>query len=978
MKRRVISLLLMVVMLFSMAAPALALNTDYSFHIEATDATLGSNQGLSLKLYAKGPKFASTQSILLGFDATKLMPVTSSGGYSDMSNAFKANVNSMGIISDQENWEDMATKPGGFISNVTVIGGTNNDSSTYYIGVQPEFTGNYTAAATAEKLLATFSLAFVGDTTSADLDKTSLWVLSASEVNTVGQSEAAVATNGDDITINYNPADSTADKSLAEPTLTLNGNPLPAGVIKLTGIDVALDQTEVTVNGTTGGTVNATATLKPDGATGTVAWSVSPTNRGVSINSDTGVVTIGNKATAGTYTVTATSGSVTGTKTFEVKKAAAAAQSMTVTATDKTAVYGTAKNITPTFTVKDQYGDNVPSPTITMDTAAGFTFNGTTVAVANNATVGDHTLTFKCGTASATLVITVGKANGPAAPSITVEDAATKGGNGKLKGTDTTMEYNTSATATTGWKACSATETAVPAGTYYVRVAETATHKAGAVTAALVINQPGTSTQPVVSITGGGQIEEGASATLTATISNQAACTGTLTYKWYKDNVEISGETTNTITVNEAGTYKVEVTHTNGANDPATGSATASVTVKGKTDVKVAKKTTASQTEGTLNAQNLVTVTDGTWDQVKDAVTTTIYKFVAAAAEDDDTTADIDESKDHYEVVTGGLTEGTYYVDVAVAAIVDKADYKVDAVPGVGAPDDATAPDALAGYVKLTVTKQTDGGYVPSSYTVRYNAGTNGTLNGNASENVKRGQKPANVPTVTANEGYMFRGWSQNGTTIVDPTTVTINSNVTFTALYAPVKNTYISGYPDGTFRPDASVTRAEIASMLARLSKDFDAKASYTGTATDVAANAWYASFVNFGMQKGIIRGHEDGTFRPDANITRGEFAAMLARYMGLTNGGSKQFSDTADHWASASIAALADAGIVTGYNDGSFQPNASLTRAEAVQMINTALKVSTTGVTYDVVPTDVSSAHWAYTQILTAMNTDIKDIVK
>lgn len=767
----------------------------------------------------------------------------------------------------------------------------------------------------------------------------------------------------------------------------------------LTSITFDIDKTTLEVDGTTGGTV-AVSNVQPvpsDAILGSVAWSIAPTGKGVTINASTGAVTVGATAEDTTYTITATSGTATGTKTFAVTRAAGVAKTMTVTATDKTAVYGTAKDITPSITVKDQYGGTMTNPTVTMDTAAGFSFDGTKISVANNATVGKHTLTFKCGTASATLDITVGKANGPAAPSITAEDAATKGGNGKLKGTSTAMEYNTSATATTGWKACSDTETLVPAGTYYVRVAETATHKAGAVTTGLVVDQPGTSKAPVVTITGGGQIEEGASATLEATLTNASACTGTLTYKWYKDGVEMSGETGSSITVNKEGTYKVEVTHTLGANDPAKGEATATVSIKTKTVVTVTKKASVSVTAGTtLKVSDLVTVDPAAAANLVNG-TVTVYEKVPGKAEVVGVACTCSHKDENpvpetghdagcpyvkaqaavpvsYKVATELKANTEYFATYTVTAVDDNDTYKVNAVSAAAAP---TVEADEANFVKVTVTAGGGGGGGVSGITVRYNVGEHGTLTGSATESVQRGKTPSKVPTVTAKDGYKFLGWSLDGTTVVDPTTVTITSATTFTALYTSVKNTYISGYPDGTFRPDAHVTRAEVASMLARLNKDFDSNKTYTGSANDVAANTWFANFVNFGMEKGIISGYTDGTFRPDADITRGEFASMMARYMGLSGTGSATFADTNGHWAADSIAVLADKGIVNGYPDGGFHPDAQLTRAEAVQMVNTALAVQALTGAAEVTPSDVASTHWAYTQIIAAMNTDIRDII-
>ena len=476
--------------------------------------------------------------------------------------------------------------------------------------------------------------------------------------------------------------------------------------------------------------------------------------------------------------------------------------------------------------------------------------------------------------------------------------------------------------------------------------------------------------------------------TLTATAS--ASDGGTLTYQWKKDGTNISGATSASYTISsftaaDAGSYTCEVTNTKGSNDPAkTTSDAVNLTLKTKPAMTFAVKNndsaklsgwdlgdvlTINGLESGDTAAKLfgaMTVSGTDYVSAKGGATVTFYKEVTAGG----TTT--------YEKTTTLEEDTVYYADVAVTGT-GLADYNVTAKAAVGsAPEAAT----LEQFSKITFKKAASGGIVigggsSSSYTVKFTAGAHGTLSGTTSVKVKSGESVVTLPSVTPNEGYTFRGWSIDGKTVVDPSTVEIKANTTFTALYNVVKNTYISGYPDGSFRPDATVTRAEIASMLARLSKDFNANSSYNGTANDVTANAWYANAVNFGMQKGIISGHQDGGFHPNENITRAEFASMLARYLGLSTG-NKQFADTVDHWAASSIAALADAGIVTGRPDGGFDPNASLTRAEAVQMLSVALKITSGSVDYENVPNDVPATHWAYNQILTAMNSDIKDIVK
>lgn len=154
----------------------------------------------------------------------------------------------------------------------------------------------------------------------------------------------------------------------------------------------------------------------------------------------------------------------------------------------------------------------------------------------------------------------------------------------------------------------------------------------------------------------------------------------------------------------------------------------------------------------------------------------------------------------------------------------------------------------------------------------------------------------------------------------------------------------YIIGYAeDGTVRPNANITRAEVATIFFRLLTD-EARDQFwmtTNNFSDVLPNDWYNNAVSTMVNMGIIQGYEDGTFRPNANITRAEFAAIAARFMSSGYGVEDDlFTDIANHWARESINDAAMAGWINGYEDGTFRPDAAITRAEAVTLVNNVLQ--------------------------------------
>ena len=152
----------------------------------------------------------------------------------------------------------------------------------------------------------------------------------------------------------------------------------------------------------------------------------------------------------------------------------------------------------------------------------------------------------------------------------------------------------------------------------------------------------------------------------------------------------------------------------------------------------------------------------------------------------------------------------------------------------------------------------------------------------------------------------------------------------------------YIVGYGHGDVQPQNSITRAEVAAIFFRLLEDGIRSENFThqNAFSDVAADAWYCSSVSTLSRMGIIAGYPDGTFRPNAPITRAEFAAIATRF---DNNGDKtpvNFKDIIGHWAEGEITVAANHGWVSGYGDGTFRPQNRITRAETMSLVNRVLK--------------------------------------
>ena len=188
----------------------------------------------------------------------------------------------------------------------------------------------------------------------------------------------------------------------------------------------------------------------------------------------------------------------------------------------------------------------------------------------------------------------------------------------------------------------------------------------------------------------------------------------------------------------------------------------------------------------------------------------------------------------------------------------------------------------------------------------------------------------------------------------------------------------FMQGYTDGTFGPTKNMTRGEVATMFARLlTEKMDADKTYTNTFTDVPADMWCYNYIGYMQQFGIITGYPDGSFRPEAPITRSEFAAIACRFEELTEG-TKTFSDVPEtHWAAKYISYAAERGWVTGYTDGTFKPDANITREEVVAVTCRLLErnadadyINTNYEDLTKTYSDVKKEDWSFLYIMEASN--------
>ena len=204
---------------------------------------------------------------------------------------------------------------------------------------------------------------------------------------------------------------------------------------------------------------------------------------------------------------------------------------------------------------------------------------------------------------------------------------------------------------------------------------------------------------------------------------------------------------------------------------------------------------------------------------------------------------------------------------------------------------------------------------------------------------------------VPVREGYQFTGWYADKELTERITSIKMTSDKTVYAgwrkstvpdmLNGDDHFAYVIGYPDGTVRPNANISRSEVAAIFFRLLKPEvrDGNLTSSNTFTDVNEGMWCNKSISTMAVLNIVKGRTAERFDPDAPITRAEFAAICARFdTGMTEGDSN-FTDISGHWAEAEIERAASLGWIMGYTDGTFRPDNYITRAEAMTMINRVL---------------------------------------
>ena len=287
-----------------------------------------------------------------------------------------------------------------------------------------------------------------------------------------------------------------------------------------------------------------------------------------------------------------------------------------------------------------------------------------------------------------------------------------------------------------------------------------------------------------------------------------------------------------------------------------------------------------------------------------------------------------------------GLPAGiTYTVTEAEA---DKDGYTTTSVNASGSiiKDDTAA-------VTFTNTRNSSSSHHSTRYTLHYesNGGT-----AYKDERCSSGTKVTLDKTPTR-ESYTFTGWYADKELTQKISSIKMTSDKTvyagWEATGVPDKLNgddhfaYVIGYPDGKVHPKGNISRAETATIFFRLLKSDirDGNLTADNDFSDVSDGQWHNKAISTMAKLGIVKGRRADSFDPDASITRAEFAAICARFNTKPVENSGSFSDISGHWAENEIERAAAFGWISGYPDGTFRPDARITRAEAMTMINRVL---------------------------------------
>lgn len=271
----------------------------------------------------------------------------------------------------------------------------------------------------------------------------------------------------------------------------------------------------------------------------------------------------------------------------------------------------------------------------------------------------------------------------------------------------------------------------------------------------------------------------------------------------------------------------------------------------------------------------------------------------------------------------------------------------------------------------LTATQTEQGKTVsdPSEKTVIYSTG--GGSSGGSTPSPTPSPSPKPEDEVKTSDGHVIGGGSGRDSGNQYDTIVVIGEgDVPLASLIDDDHIKYLNGYPDGSVRAESEITRGEAASIFYRLMTNTHLDGTASTTFSDVPSDSWYSLAINTLAELDVITGYPDGTFRPDEPITRAEFAAIASRFDRLIITTGTAFSDVSeDHWAVSYINSAYVKGWVDGYPDYSFKPEQSISRAEVVKTVNSMLGRNPETLPDDINPyNDITDSHWAYIDILEA----------
>lgn len=301
--------------------------------------------------------------------------------------------------------------------------------------------------------------------------------------------------------------------------------------------------------------------------------------------------------------------------------------------------------------------------------------------------------------------------------------------------------------------------------------------------------------------------------------------------------------------------------------------------------------------------------------------------------------------------------------------------YKTPDTPSSGAADTTvtypiTVTDTTGGTAAVSVKKPTAGTSVTITVTPDASHRTNGVTVTDASGKA--------VPVKNNGDGtYTFTQPASRVTVTATFTGSTADPTETGVSKWLETNDhrLYLNGYTDGSFGPDRNMTRAEAAQMFYNLLLDRNVAAAEPFS--DVNSGAWYAKAVNTLAALDVLRGVGDGQFAPDRAITRAEFTAIAMRFATLSEGGTNSFSDVSESdWFYAQVVGSEKYGWINGYSDGTFRPNATITRAEVTAIVNRMLDRSADTAYVDanvgklIIFPDATGTCWAYYDIVEATN--------